>query len=424
MTTVTRKILRGHPVLIIGAGRGGTALLEMFLDDPLVEVIAIADINPDAYGLKLARLKGIRTYIDPQEALRECKTYADCIIYNLTHDETIGESVRMIYGNASATSGTEAKLIWQMVTKLKRIQAELESSQNQLKAIFDNAMDGIITINEAREIQGMNPAAEKIFGYAQHELLHKNINVLMPDTAGVDFGARIRSDLQFAENGMQDVSRRDMLGVRKSGEQFPAELSASPMQIDGRCYFVGIVRDITERKLAERRIEHMAHHDFLTQLPNRALFMDRLTQALALAQRGKGRIAVLFLDLDDFKTVNDELGHEGGDRLLQEVAARLKALTRAADTVARLGGDEFTIVLNLVECFEDATTLADRIIGTLSHPFDIAGQRRHIGCSIGIAIFPDDAPDCDGLLRAADEAMYLAKESGKNTFKLARDVTT
>jgi len=416
-----RKI-HGHPVLIIGAGRGGSALLEMFIEDELVEVVAIVDPNVDAPGIKMAASHGIPTYVDAGEALRACKDYADCIIYNLSHDDAIAAEVHKVFGSKNVTSGLEAKLIWQMVTNLKRLKNEFERSQSQLQAIIHNAMDGIITITESGDIQGFNPAAEKIFGYSQQEVIGQNVKMLMPEPVRSEHDGHLNRYLHTGETHILGVPGREVTAVRKNGELFPMELSASEMVLRGERYFAGIVRDVTERRLAEQKISHLAHHDYLTDLPNRALFVDRLEHSISLAKRSDYKEAVLFLDLDGFKKINDTLGHGAGDLLLQEVALRLKKVIRSSDTVARVGGDEFTFVLNNIGDDEHAALVAKNIIVALSEPFDLQGQECHVGGSIGISLFPEDADDFETLLTQADEAMYLAKQSGKNTYKFFRDL--
>ncbi|BBI98371.1 hypothetical protein FGKAn22_00640 [Ferrigenium kumadai] len=412
----------GYPVLIIGAGRGGSALLEMFLEDSLVRVVAIADTNPDAPGIRLAKKIGIPTYTDAAEALQACKSYPDCIVYNLSHDDSIADKASRIFGEKRVASGPEVMLFWQMVTNLKQIKGELEKSQNQLQAIIHNAMDGIITINETGEIQGFNPAAEQIFGYSQQEILGKRVNTLMPDPTRNAHDDHMRRYLQTGETKIMGVSGREVVAVRKNGEQFPMEVSISEMVLGGQKYFVGIVRDITERKLAEQKIAHLAHYDYLTDLPNRALFLNCLEHSMLLAKRNRYKTAVLFLDLDGFKQVNDTLGHDVGDLLLQAVSKRLKDTIRESDTVARVGGDEFTFVLNNVESTEGAALVARKIIAALAEPLDLKGQRCHVGGSIGISMFPDNADNLEKLIRQADEAMYLAKQSGKNTHRFYLDV--
>lgn len=412
----------GFPVLIIGAGRGGSALLEMFLEDTLVRVIGIVDTNPDAPGILAAKKLGIPTYDDASDALQACKDHPDCIVYNLSHDDSIAEKASRILGDKRVASGPEVKLFWQMVTNLKQIKVELEKSQNQLQAIIYNAMDGIITISETGEIQGFNPAAEEIFGYSQAEIQGKNVNMLMPDPTREKHDSYLKRHLQTGESRIMGISGREVVALRKNGESFPMEVSISEMVLGGQKYFVGIVRDITERKQAEQKIAHLAHYDYLTDLPNRALFLSTLEHSILLARRNKYKAAVLFLDLDGFKPINDTLGHDVGDLLLQGVAKRLKGTIRESDTVARVGGDEFTFVLNNIESGKAASLVADKIIAALSDPFDLKGRQCRVGGSIGISLFPDDASDLETLLRQADEAMYLAKQSGKNNYKFYPDV--
>lgn len=416
-----RKI-QGYPVVIIGAGRGGSALLEMFMEDKLVEVVAIADPNPAAPGIKMAQDQGIPTYTDAGEALRACKCYPDCLIYNLSHDESIPAEVARVFGDKRVASGLEVNLFWQMVTNLKQIRVDLEKSQSQLQAIIHNAMDGIITINEAGEILGFNPAAEQIFGYAQHEVLGKNLSMLMPEPYRSEHDSYIDRYIQTGQAKIIGVCGREVVATRKNSEQFPMELSASEMVLGGQRYFVGIVRDITERKQAEEKIAHLAHYDYLTDLPNRALFLDNLEHSVSLAKRNKFKVAVLFLDLDGFKKVNDTLGHDAGDMLLRGVSKRLKETIRGSDIVARVGGDEFIFVLNEIGSDENAALMANKIIVALSDPFEFKGQRCHVGGSIGISIYPDASTDPETLIKLADNAMYLAKQSGKNTHRFYRDV--
>lgn len=412
----------GHPILILGAGRGGSALLEMFLEDELVQVIGIADSNFESPGIRMAQKHGIPCYADALEALKASTHYPDCIIYNLTHDDTLAREAVAILGSKKVTGGAEAKLFWQMVTNMKRIKSELVKSQDQLKAVIHHAMDGIITINEAGEIQGFNPAAEEIFGYSTQEVLGKNVNILMEKPTRAEHDERIANYIKTGLGNIIGHRGREVVAVRKNGEHFPMELSASEMFLHGQRFFIGIVRDITERKEAEQKITHMAHHDFLTGLPNRILFFDRLKQAISMAERNEQKGAVVFLDLDGFKRINDEIGHDAGDLLLQQVSQRLAGMIRATDTMARVGGDEFTFVLNSVGNAENVAAMASKMVALLAEPFDLNGQQCTIGGSIGISLFPDDAEEFGTLLKQADEAMYLAKQRGKNTYQFYRDM--
>lgn len=412
----SRKIY-GHPVLIVGAGRGGAALLEMFIQDALVDVLAIVDPDSASVGVKLAQSLGIPVFARASEALQTCKNYPDCIIYNLTHDDSVADDVAAVFPNKKVTSGPEAKLFWQIVTNLKQTKEELESSQGQLNAIINHAIDGIITISEAGEMQGFNPAAEEIFGYSKEEILGCNVKMLLTESSLQDHIADIDRHLQSGQTNTAGIRGCELTGIRKDGTQFPMELSASEMTLKEHRYFVGIVRDVTERKLIEQKIRHMAHYDFLTGLPNRALFLDQLERAIIMAKRKDYKIGMLFLDLDGFKRVNDTLGHDAGDLLLKEVSRRLKEIVRDSDTVARMGGDEFTFVLNDIGTDGNVAIVAQKIIDALSLPVQLAGHQCHIGGSIGIAIYPDHTLDPEILLRMADAAMYAAKQNGKNTYR-------
>lgn len=419
---MSNKKNQGYPALIIGAGRGGAALLEMFMEDGLVRVVAIADTNPEAPGIKLAQQYGIATYTDAVEALQACKIYPDCVVYNLSHDDSIADKAYQVFGDRRMASGHEVQLFWQMVTNLKQVKGDLEKSQHQLQSIISNVMDGIITINESGEIQGFNPAAELIFGYSQQEVSGKNLSMLMPEPDRSAHDGYLKRYLLLGESRVLGVKGREVTALRKNGEVFPMELSASEMVLGGSRYFIGIVRDITERKQAEQKIAHLAHFDYLTDLPNRAYLLNVLNHSIALSMRDKLRMAVLFVDLDGFKQVNDTLGHDAGDLLLQGVSRRLKETIRDADTLARVGGDEFIIVLDNVGSEENATQVAGKLIAAMARPFDLRGHEGRVGASIGIAIFPDDATSAVDLFKYADKAMYLAKQSGKNTSRLYRDV--
>ena len=206
---------------------------------------------------------------------------------------------------------------------------------------------------------------------------------------------------------------------RKDGSVYPEWLSISAIKDESGTTneFVAVFSDITRRKNSEQQIRKLAYHDPLTQLPNRSLLVDRLSQHIASSKRDQQQSALLFIDLDRFKTVNDTLGHEYGDELLQHVALRLKACVRESDTVARFGGDEFVILLSFIHGAKDAAHVADSILEQLSRSFRLAGREIYIGASIGITLHPTDADNTDGLLRNADLAMYRAKEAGRNCYQ-------
>jgi diguanylate cyclase (GGDEF)-like protein len=206
---------------------------------------------------------------------------------------------------------------------------------------------------------------------------------------------------------------------RKGGEIYPEWLSIGTVKNSQNeiINYIAVFSDITKRKEDEAHIEHLAHYDSLTHLPNRALFADRLKHALVTGTRNKKKTALLFLDLDKFKHVNDTMGHLAGDMLLQSVADRLKSCRRESDTICRQGGDEFMILLPEVNGAEDAETVARKIVSSMEAPHLIGEKELVITFSIGISICPDDATDDEMLIKHADDAMYLAKASGRNNYK-------
>ncbi|HEX2060087.1 MAG TPA: EAL domain-containing protein [Thermoanaerobaculia bacterium] len=230
----------------------------------------------------------------------------------------------------------------------------------------------------------------------------------------------------LAEQNTDDMLRRALQGETVLSPDVhyfvPATSRSGWLSVTYRPHAEGVIaviRDVTERKAAEQQIEYHAYHDALTGLANRRLFQEHLSLALALAQRRASVVAVLFLDLDHFKLVNDSLGHSVGDALLREVAQRLKATVREGDTVARVGGDEFTIVLQELSRRDAAATVAQKVLRTVAQPIEVQGHRLYITTSIGITIFPDDGDDAETLLRNADTAMYRAKAAGRNTYQMA-----
>jgi diguanylate cyclase (GGDEF)-like protein len=206
---------------------------------------------------------------------------------------------------------------------------------------------------------------------------------------------------------------------RKSGEIFPEWLSIGTVKNSQNeiINYIAVFSDITKRKEDEAHIEHLAHYDSLTHLPNRALFADRLKHALVTGTRNKKKTALLFLDLDKFKRVNDTMGHVAGDMLLQSVADRLRSCRRESDTICRQGGDEFLILLPEVSGPEDAETVARTIVKAMEEPHQVGDKELVITFSIGISICPDDATDDEMMIKHADDAMYLAKDSGRNNYK-------
>jgi diguanylate cyclase (GGDEF)-like protein len=242
------------------------------------------------------------------------------------------------------------------------------------------------------------------------------VSILMPEPFRSGHNGYLQHYLDTGEKHVIGIGR-EVEAQRSNGEIFPMELSISEFFLEGRRQFIGIMRDITERKVAEAKIMHLAQYDTLTDLPNRRLVEDRIQQTIASARRSGAQFAVMFIDLDKFKSINDSLGHNVGDQLLQMVATRLTQCLRAEDTVGRQGGDEFIVLLADLGAAEDAALVAQKIVDVLSAPFVINGQDLSSGASIGIAVFPQDGADVEMLLKNSDTAMYHAKKAGRNNYQ-------
>ncbi len=305
----------------------------------------------------------------------------------------------------------------QDITERKRVEEALKVNEAKYRLIHNISFDGILVADTDSRIIECNRSAERIFGYDAAELDGRSLTELMP----TDYRERHLSGVQhYCDTGQSVIHGQvvELEGVRKNGEVFPIELIVTSFDLDGKMVFTGTVRDITERKNSEESIKHLAYHDTLTGLPNRSLFKDRLDQVLRRQAWRQKSAAVLFLDLDRFKIINDTLGHSFGDELLKVVARRLEECLREGDTVARLGGDEFTIILQDLAKADDVTLVLEKILNTFKQPIEISGQEVVIGTSIGASVFPDDGYDSDTLIKNADTAMYRAKSEGKNNFQL------
>lgn len=403
-----------QPVLVIGASHGGMALLEVLSQESHVHILGVVDTDPDALGITFAKSIGIKVYADIEDALRAA---GPCIVFNMTHDTHLADIAARYVGAGSVLGGHEARFFWHIITRLKSLKNELMENQIRMQAVLHNIREGIISIKPNGIIEDVNPAIEALFGYTQAELVGQPINILMPEPHRTAHDAYLANYERTGEKHV--IGRyREVVAKRKDGSEFPLELSVNEMELSGTKHFVGLVRDITDRKIAENKLTQLAMYDQLTGLPNRTNFFERLSLALSQASRAQSCVALLFIDLDGFKTVNDTLGHDMGDHVLVEVAQRLKDCIRESDTSARLGGDEFTIILNNLNNAQSASHIADKIINAINLPILHNGQTCHVGASIGIAIYPDHATHIDELIGISDTAMYRSKGKGKNSFTL------
>lgn len=310
-----------------------------------------------------------------------------------------------------------------MQASYANLERIVEDRTRRLAGILRVAAEAIISTDANGIILQFNQGAERIFGYAAHEVLGKPLDMLLPERFREAHRHFLRLFAQSHETTRSMANRPVIYGLRKDRDEFPAEASLSRLVVDGEIIMTVMLIDITARKQAEEEVIRQATHDPLTGLANRALFTDRLEQAVERARRANERFAVLFIDLDGFKDVNDSLGHHAGDLLLQQVARRLLDCVRESDSVARLGGDEFTIILYDTGPPGDVLTVCEKLRFALSEPFVVEGNTALISSSIGVTLFPDDATDVERLIDNADEAMYAAKRAGKNAYRFYKTGT-
>lgn len=310
----------------------------------------------------------------------------------------------------------ELQAVGRDITELKDTQEKLQRISEEQQAMLDNDLVGIMKLKN-RQILWKNKAIGRIFGYEHGELIGQLTRVLFPD----DQAYQALGDSAYPLLHQHKTYRTQLEMVRKSGEKVWIDLSGVLLS-DEYSESLWMLADITALKRQEELITQLAYHDILTGLPNRLLVSDRLTQAMAQVERSKRMLAVCYLDLDGFKPVNDNYGHDVGDLLLKEVARRMQASVRTNDTVGRLGGDEFILLLTDLESADEYQVVVERLMSAINQPIVLNELQVKIGASVGIAMFPTDSSDPEMLLRYADHAMYQAKQTGRNRVSLfARD---
>lgn len=309
-------------------------------------------------------------------------------------------------------------------SQIETLQSELvteidrrKTAECRLNTILTSVVDAIISINEAGIVQTYNRAATEIFGYSEGEVIGQNVCMLMPKS----FHSKHLHGLErYTAGGKPAIlgSCVEVTGLNSQGVEFPIELTISEIIINDTRQFTGIIRDITERKEAEEKISYLAHHDQLTKLPNRNMFNIHLERAIMRVKRNLTDLALMYLDLDNFKPVNDNYGHDAGDAVLQEIANRISGSIRVTDTVSRVGGDEFVVILECIQGSDNASKLAERLIKAIKEPIIYRGHTLDIGASIGIAFLSNKTDQAETLIKQADISMYLAKAAGRNTYKI------
>jgi diguanylate cyclase (GGDEF)-like protein/PAS domain S-box-containing protein len=290
----------------------------------------------------------------------------------------------------------------------RRAEDDLRRSGDRIRAILDNVADGIITIDQRLVVRSYNPAAERLFGHAADDVLGKDFVRLIAEPYRSEVKPQLRSYLR-AQQGLFEMGSHETVGQRKDGTTFPMEFNVG--WLGPQRLVIGSLRDVSERKAETEALQYQALHDSLTGLANRTFLQERLEETIRAGEREMKPCAVLLMDMDGFKSVNDSLGHQAGDRLLLQVAERMRRVLRKADTVARYGGDEFAVVPWGATDVSRAVLIAEKILNAMDQPFTIDDQSISVSLSIGIAAFPQHADDAPTLIRRADVAMYTAKRA-------------
>jgi diguanylate cyclase (GGDEF)-like protein/PAS domain S-box-containing protein len=313
------------------------------------------------------------------------------------------------------------------VVERARAAAALRQSEERYRAVTETALDGIVTADERGAVVAFNRGAARIFGYDRDEVVGRPVSVLIPEPLRAGCDAGIARLVEAGEHDLLD-GPREVVGLRRDGSEVPLEMALSTWTTAGGRYFTAILRDVSDRKEAEREREayerqlaQRALHDTLTTLPNRALLHDRLEHALARAGRQGAAVAVVCLDLDRFRVVNESFGHHAGDELLVAVANRLEEVLRPGDTLARIGGDEFALLFEDATGDGEAVRHAERVVGALSTPFELAGRDVPVTASAGVALGTGPGRGADQVLRDAEMAMIRARQRGPGRYELFDD---
>ena len=394
-------------------GRGGDVETRLLRD---ASGAIVASSGPAAAAPTLARLAALG---GPGRALGtlEVRRSLQPLLWNAFAIWLLGSafSAALFMALRRRLLGALGRLLARLKTDEMR---ERRETAERLSIVFDHSLEGILTFLPSGRLLSCNAAASRLFDASPEALIGRNLGALVVPPSPADPRA------PFA------IGHFESTGKRSSGASFPLEMTVSQARLTGQPQLIGIVRDITERKRTEGRLSYLANFDSLTGLPNRMLFRERLAEAMERCRRDHSQMALIFLDLDRFKVVNDSLGHETGDRLLRHVAqtllhcvrrTRSPAGTLEPVTVARLGGDEFTVIVEGLAGPEEASQVATRILERLRVPFVADGAEIFASASLGITMYPHDATDLDGLIRHADLAMYRSKDLGRNAYHFFSD---
>jgi len=411
-----RQFLEKEDYRVVEAVNGSEALLTVAGE--LFDLVILDIAMPGIDGLSVC--ERIKSSMDsPPPVL---------MITALEDDETIDKAF-----SAGAVDLIRKPIQWPVLrNRIKyiinayHVRREIEELTRSYELILDAAANGICGIDDRQLVSFANPAALALLGYEPDDIIDRPYrDVFKASKPGTD-DFDVDCCPFFSQPGSPEPFEYDELRfLRKDGTSFPVDCRSTPI-IEGRKLTgaVLVFQDVTERQQAAELIRYMANHDSLTNLPNRNFCNRRLPQAISLAKRQDRKICLLFIDLDRFKPINDKYGHAVGDKVLLQVADRLRKMLRASDSVCRLGGDEFVILLESTPSVEGAELVAQRTIDSLNEPIMVEGLKCSIGASIGISVYPDDSLDSKTLLQHADIAMYEAKKKGRNCFERYSNMTS
>lgn len=309
-----------------------------------------------------------------------------------------------------------------MVIKCHEMERKFSKEKSRTEIALNSINEAVVIVDRQERVDYLNFAAEKLTGWAGEEAIGQSVSTVMQiiDRHSGDIEQRnnevVRQEKSLILQGGRFLVRRD--GSEVAITESVTAIHDTNGTIEGQ---VIVFHDLTEAQSMTEKMIHLAQHDFLTNLPNRSLLNDRITQAIALAKRREAKLALLFLDLDNFKHINDSLGHETGDLLLKAVAETLAGCVRSSDTVSRQGGDEFVILVTQSSSDEDAALTAEKILSALTVSYSIGNHDLHVTTSIGISLYPEDGEDAETLIKNADTAMYYAKKKGRNNFQFFKN---
>ncbi|HXS52744.1 MAG TPA: EAL domain-containing protein, partial [Usitatibacter sp.] len=338
--------------------------------------------------------------------------------YEMLVPTTDGDTRQMLYNKVSFVDqeGAIAGLIGVItdVTRYKETERALEASEARFRVLTESSLDLISVVDADGTLRYQSGALRALLGYDPADTVGRNVFDLVHGDDAEHLRAAVRRIVETRQSsGPLEVRFRHRDGAWRTFESLGTNCLANP-------HIHGVVfnsRDVTDRKVIQQRIQHLAYHDNLTGLPNRSLLQDRLAHAIARAERSHRKVAVLFIDLDNFKNINDTLGHDVGDELLRQVSRRLSDCVRVEDTIARQGGDEFIVLLDSLEDGRGASLVAQKVLNGLRLPFALGATEQHVSASVGISLYPEDGRDAQTLMKNADTAMFHGKSLGKNTYQ-------